>query len=240
VLWAAYDLHQRAWFYKELVFHQEPPLAVAKLIEEKSQDASEREMLIRADTQMWEKEPSARRGESIALEINRALHNAGLKVTLVPAKKDRTNGWARCHQYLDTRRLRPDGKGTGPYTRFFRANPQTGLGCPYAIETIPAQIHDDHAGKEWDLKKSSTDHAADAFRYELMDRPPLSVLPAALQPGRPHDRAVHHRTKQLLAAAIERANQQREELGGPLPTYAGGYPVTVDDDDQTLAGDVYG
>ncbi|MGH2626258.1 MAG: hypothetical protein ACRDHY_06355, partial [Anaerolineales bacterium] len=42
VLWAAYDLHQRAWFYRELVFHQEPPLAVATLIEEKCQDEAER------------------------------------------------------------------------------------------------------------------------------------------------------------------------------------------------------
>ncbi len=240
VLWAAYDTNQRAWFYRELLFHQEPPLAVAKLIEEKSQNAAEREMLIRADTNMWEKEPSSRRGDSIALEINRALHNAGLKVTLIQAKKDRMNGWARVHQYLDPRRARPDGHGHGPYARFFRANPQTGLGTPYAIDTIPAQVHDDHAGKEWDLKKSSTDHAADAFRYELMDRPPLSVLPVALEPGRSHDRQIGDRTRQLLARAIARAEQRDEELEGPLPTYAGSYPVTSEDDDPNLISDVYG
>lgn len=242
VEWAAYDLHQRAWFYKELVFHQEPPLAVAKLIEEKSTEAAEREMLIRADTQMWEKEPSGRRGDSIALEINRALHNAGLKVTLVPAKKDRTNGWARCHQYLDPRRPRPDGKGAGPYARFFRPNAQTGLGCPYAIEMIPAQVHDSHAGKEWDLKKSSTDHAADAFRYELMDRPPLSVVPVSLEPALPHQQVVHNRVKAKLLEAIERAQQggsEEEQLEGPLPTYAGDHQSTLERD-AGLVADVYG
>lgn len=238
--WAAYDLHQRAWFYKELVFHQEPPLAVARLIEEKSTDDAERQMLIRADTQMWEKEPSARRGESIATEMNRALHNHGLKVTLVPAKKDRMNGWARCHQYLDTRRPNPAGEGTGPYARFFRANPQTGLGCPYAIDTIPAQIHDDHEGKEWDLKKSSTDHGADAFRYELMDRPALSILPLALEPGRPHHRAIHEQVKRRLVEAIEHA-QMGQEFEGPLPTYAGSYPLTLEGpEDAEVVGDVYG
>lgn len=242
VEWAAYDLNQRAWFYKELVFHQEPPLAVAKLIEEKCQDEAERTMLIRADTQMWEKEPLGRRGDSIALEINRALHNAGLQVTLVPAKKDRANGWARVHQYLDPRRPRPDGKGTGPYARFFRANPQTGLGCPYAIEMLPAQIHDDHAGREWDLKKSATDHAADATRYELMDRPPLSVLPMALEPGRPHHRAIGERTRRILRAAIEQVEREQEQdlAEGSLPTYAGTYKVTADDEDAGLVGDVYG
>jgi hypothetical protein len=241
VEWAAYDLHQRAWFYRELVFHQEPPLAVAKLIEEKSTDDAERTILIRADTQMWEKEPSSRRGDSIALEINRALHNAGLKVTLVPAKKDRTNGWARVHQYLDPRRPRPDGKGQGPYARFFRANLQTGLGCPYAIETLPAQIHDDHAGREWDLKKSSTDHAADAVRYELMDRPPLSVLPLAEHPGQPHDRAIHARTKQLYLAAMARVERAPEDdAEGPMPTTLTGFNTTVEDDDPGLIAEVYG
>lgn len=240
VEWAAYDLHQRAWFYKELVFHQEPPLAVAKLIDEKSTDEAEREMLIRADTQMWEKEPSARRGDSIALEINRALHNAGLKVTLVPAKKDRMNGWARVHQYLDPRRARPEGTGTGPYARFFRAHPQTGLGCPYAIETIPAQVHSSVEGKEWDLKKSSSDHPADTVRYELMDRPALSVLPIALEPGRPHHRAVHERVKQRLLAAIEAQQQGQELLEGPIETFAGKYPVTAAEEDREIIGDVYG
>lgn len=240
VLWAAYDLHQRAWFYRELVFQQEPPLAVAKLIEEKCQDEAERTMLIRADTQMWEKEPSSRRGDSIALEINRALHNAGLQVTLVPAKKDRMNGWARVHQYLDPRRHRPDGKGTGPYARFFRANPHTGLGCPAAIQSLPAQIHDDHAGRESDLKKTAGDDCADAVRYELMGRPPLSVLPVAAEPGRPHDRAVHARTKQLLLAGLAHAAQQHEPDEGPMPTTLGGFPTTGEDDDPGLVADVYG
>lgn len=241
VLWAAYDLHPRAWFYRELVFHQEPPLAVAKLIEEKSQDALERELLIRADSQMWEKEPSSRRGESIATEINRELHRRGLKVTLIQAKKDRMNGWARCHEYLDPRRPRPDGNGAGPYVRFFRWNRHTGLGCPYAIETIPAQVHDNHAGREWDLKKSSTDHAADAFRYELMDRPPLSVLPVALEPVRPHHQAIHNRVKTKLLEAIQRAQLAREaeQFEGPLPTYAGDFQPTLDGD-PGLVADVYG
>lgn len=242
VEWAAYDVHQRAWFYKELVFRQEPPLGVAKLIEEKSATEAERQVLIRADSQMWEKEPSSRRGDSIALEINRALHNAGLKVTLVQAKKDRTNGWARVHQYLDPRRPRPDGKGRGPYARFFRANPRTGLGCPYAIETLPAQVHDTTAGREWDLKKGATDHAADAIRYELMDQPPLSVLPLEQQPGRPHHRAVHDRVRAKLLDAINRASQAeaQEVAHGALPTYAGTYKVTADEQDAGLVEDVYG
>lgn len=240
VEWAAYDMNQRAWFYKELIFQQEPPLAVAKLIEEKSTEEAEQTLLIRADTQMWEKEPSARRGESIATEINRALHKAHLKVTLVPAKKDRMNGWARLHQYLDPRRPRPEGTGNGPYARFFRANPQTGYGCPYAIDTLPAQVHDDHAGKEWDLKKSHTDHAADTVRYELMDRPALSVLPVELEVGRPHHRAVHDRVKQRLLEAIAQAQDRDQYSEEPTQTTVGGYPLTAEGEDQGLIGDVYG
>lgn len=239
VLWNAYDLHQRAWCYKELLFHQSSPLEVARMIEEKTTDEAERTMLIRADTQMWEKEPAKKRGESIATEINRELHRKGLKVTLIPAKKDRMNGWARTHQYLDPRRPRPDGEGHGPYLRFFRANPHTGLGCQYAIDTIPAQIHDDTEGKEWDLKKSPTDHAADAERYELMDRPPLSLLPVALEPGRSHHRAVHDRVKQRILEAIEQVQQQEQE--GELPVTAGRFPVTTEGgNDADLVGDVYG
>ena len=160
-----------------------------------------------------------------------------MAVGLVPAKKDRINGWARVHQYLDPRRPRPEGSGTGPYVRFFRANPHTGLGTPYAIDTIPAQVHD--PGKPGDLKKGATDHAADASRYELMDRPPLSVLPVALEPARPHHRAVHDHVKARLLRAIESAQQREEQLEGSLPTYAGGYQPTMDDD-AGLVEDVYG
>ncbi|MGH2404894.1 MAG: terminase large subunit domain-containing protein, partial [bacterium] len=241
LLICAYDPHGRPWAYKELVYQEETPLSLADLIAEQvlTEDA-ERRMLIRADTQMWEKD--TRKGLSIAEEVNRRLHNHHhLQVTLVQARKDRINGWARVHQYLDPRRKGPDGDGRGPWLRFFRSNPELpGYGCPYAIETIPAQIHDPL--KPGDLKKgkgeSATDHAADALRYELMDQPALTVMPLDEQPARPHHRAVHDRVKQRLLEAIQEHNAGAaadDELTG---SFAGELQALAPDDPKLLA-DLY-
>jgi len=241
LLIAAYDPHGRPWVYKELVYQEETPLSLADSIAEQllTEDA-ERRLLIRADTQMWEKD--TRKGLSIAEEVNRRLHSHHhLQVTLVQARKDRINGWARVHQYLDPRRKRPDGEGRGPWLRFFRPNPALpGYGCPYAIQTIPAQIHD--ALRPGDLKKGrsegATDHAADALRYELMDQPALTVVPLHEQPARPHHQAVHDRVRERLLEAIREHNTDaatEDDLGG---TFDGTLEGLAPDDPELIA-DLY-
>jgi hypothetical protein len=44
--------------------------------------------------------------------------------------------------------------------------------CPYTVRTIPALVSDSH--KPEDVDSDGEDHAADALRYFVMSRPPLS------------------------------------------------------------------
>lgn len=195
----AIDPHERIWAYKEIVLGKTSPKEWGRLIHEKCPLESEQRMCVWGDTQMWTQQPD--RGVSIADDINEALANVGSGIYLMPANKDRINGWARMHQYLDTRRPQPGG-GVGPWLRYFKHNPISGMGCPYAIETIPSQIHkDDNSG---DLKKGPTDHGCDGWRYLLMARPALSVLPDQLKAVPQHHRLIHLANQRVLNAMRDR------------------------------------
>jgi hypothetical protein len=85
-------------------------------------------MTIRGDSQMWTKQVGT--GVSIADEINDYFAQAGLAITLVQANKDRINGWARVHQFLDPRRPDPAGSGTSaPYLTVYDVEEETALGA---------------------------------------------------------------------------------------------------------------
>jgi hypothetical protein len=52
-------------------------------------------------------------------------------------------------------------------------------------------VHSDK--QDGDMKKQQNDHAADALRYLLMGREPLSILPRELSPGRTHRQKMRER-----------------------------------------------
>lgn len=182
-------------------------------------------MTIYGDTQMWT--PQAINGVSIADEINDELHIQGTQITLERANKDRINGWARVHSYLDTRRPQPEG-GTGPWLRAVRSQPETALGCPMLIQTIGAQTHDDKM--TGDMKKGANDHWVESVRYLLMSEDPLTPVPVVALTE--VERRKKHFTRRMETAWAEHAEHLAAEH--PAPDYP--VPVAGDDYGATLGG----
>lgn len=213
VLWASFDTYGRPTVYKELRFEESSPASVAEQIWARCTTEAERRMTIRGDTQMWTKQPD--KGVSIADEINDELAKLAGEgnpaPTLVQANKDRINGWARVHQFLDPRRPDPSGSGPpGPYLHVVDIDEDMpGWGCPYLIATIGAQVHSDQ--QDGDMKKQGNDHAVDALRYLLMGREPLSLIPRSLMPGKSHREKMREATRKLLAGAAAQLRQRRAE-----------------------------
>lgn len=218
VLWASFDTYGRPTCYKELRFDESSPTSVAEQIVARCTSDAERRMTIRGDTQMWTKQ--VKNGVSIADEINDTFVKLGVAITLVQANKDRINGWARVHQFLDVRRPDPAGSGKlQPYLRIVDVEDdipagETPLGCPYLISTIGAQVHSDK--QDGDMKKQGNDHAVDALRYLLMGREPLSVLPRELMPGKSHRERMREKTRKLLEGARERLRQMKQAEHGEV------------------------
>lgn len=230
VLLGAVDPHGRIWLYKELKFRRMSATAVGEKLADWLEHEAERQVTIVGDTQMWTTQPD--RGVSIADDINDALSRAGLRAALVPANKDRINGWMRVHQWLDTRRPDPeDSSRSAPFLRIFQPDPSRNLGCPYLIATIPAQTHDEK--KPGDLEKNSDDHALDTLRYMLMAREPLTQVPLEVRGYRTHRerlREAKRRTMKRLMAAQEQ-NQDVEGEMMPLADW--------DDENSEIWEDVW-
>lgn len=231
VEWSAFDAHGRGLVYKELKFNKEPPRSVAEMIIARCDTEAERRMTIYGDPSMWIKQVGS--GISIAEEINDVFAEHGVAIVLVRANNDRINGWMRVHQFLDVRRKSPDSKtGTGPYLRVVKPDDTTGLGCPYLISTIGAQMHSDK--QDGDMKKQSNDHAVDALRYLIMQREPLSVLPRELMPGKSHENRVKERTRKVIAQARKRKLERLGEFqeGAEIEDLPVGAGVGLDDEDD--------
>jgi phage terminase large subunit len=232
---ARFDQFGRGTVYKELVFRESSATEAAQQLWARLDQPAEYRMTIWGDSAMWTPQ-AAKGGVSIAEEFNAELtrlkDEAGLEhaPVLVQANKDRMNGWHRCHQFL---KIRPDPVAPGeesPWLMLVNDHPETGLGCPYLIETLPAQVHDDK--QNGDLKKGATDHGCDALRYLLIAREPIAQLPDHKKPAKPHHKRVHDRTRRLVLQAMKRANDEQLEaqdaIGGELP------PGVVDPNDEAL------
>lgn len=211
---ARFDQFGRAAVYKELIFKESSATEVAQQLWNRLEHPKEYSMSIYGDTQMWTPQ-AAKGGVSIAEEFNNEIQRLAVEAgmehgpTLIQANKDRKNGWHRCHQFLKPRKA-PDVDGaTAPWILFVNDDPDSGQGCPYLIETLPAQVHDDN--QTGDLKKGATDHACDALRYLLVAREPLSELPASDRPLQPHHKRVHERTRRLVMQALKRVNEEQLE-----------------------------
>jgi len=183
-------------WYKEITFYKTSPADVGQLLVAALETEQERAATIRGDTQMWIQNPST--GVSIAEEINNALFEAGYTATLVQANKDRVNGWARMAQFLDTRRLGPDGL---PWMTFTPA-------CENSISTIPTLVRDDK--NPLDIKDGQPDHWGDSCRYGVMGRPALPDIPLSLQPTASHEERVAQHTRQVMKRIVEKQRQMEE------------------------------
>lgn len=239
VEWVSWDPHGRGIVYKELKFNKEPPRSVAELIVAKCDNEAERRMTIYGDPSMWVKQAGT--GISIAEEINDTFAEMGVAILLAQANNGRLNGWMRVHQFLDVRRKSPEGKGkTGPYLRVMKYDAKTGLGCPYLIATIGAQMHSDK--QDGDMKKQTNDHGVDALRYVIVQREPLSILPRELTPGKTHENRVKERTRKLILEAKKRKLERLGEFDDgmeveDLPVAAGVDDEDGDDGDIVVLGE---
>ena len=202
VLIGAVDESERVVIYDELTFRRSSPYEVAGLIHERWPTVN---AIIEADPSM--RTPSIDTGVCIMDTINETLAELGSNIMVRSANRDRLNGWARVHQYFHVRQA-PDGMT--PWCRFAELDLETGIGCPELIKTIPAQVHNERM--TGDMEKGSTDHHADALRYMLMARPPLSIEP--VDERTTHGQKLHARTKEIMGKILERHNKGMDVADG--------------------------
>jgi hypothetical protein len=153
-LYGAYDGDGRCWVYRELDGTKVGQTEQAQRIVA----AEEGEYVIarHADTAMW-----AKVGESNTIAETYAEEG----VDLVPAVKDRLNGWARVQEYLGEmpacQHHRAMGWETCPRMHVFST-------CEDLIRTIPLALRDPKRPE--DVLKVAGDDWLDAVRYLLMGR----------------------------------------------------------------------
>jgi hypothetical protein len=86
-------------------------------------------------------------------------------VPLIPANKERVNGWKRLRDWLKPIEMIDPSTGKTYTTAKLRVFST----CVQTIEAIPAMIHDDHNPE--DVAEHDLDHIPDALRYWAMSRP---------------------------------------------------------------------
>lgn len=142
----------RVWTYKEFVGREKSPKEWARIIHDPARDKNPIDLNlfsdIYADPAMFNRETSG--GNPIADQMAEVWTQNGNK--LKRASNDRVGGWARMHDWLS---IAPDGL---PYWMIDES-------CSYLIETLPAQVHDDHNVE--DINTDGEDHAVDTARYHL-------------------------------------------------------------------------
>lgn len=242
LLTAAFDPFGRPFGLRELMFRKQSPREVAENIVAQCTWGGERKMTIRGDSAMWIRQVGT--GVSIADEINDVFGELDADITLVQANKNRINGWMRVHQFLDTRRPDPAGSGEKlPYQRILDTDPKAidgeRFGWPYFVSTIGAQMHSEKM--DGDMKKQNNDHGADADRYLLMGREPLSVLPRELRPHKTHGERIAAFRRKALAENRKRHDAARiaQEEAEPVSERIPGLDDD-DDDDDVIIGDGVG
>lgn len=119
---------------------------------------------------------------------------------MTEAENNRRSGWARCRQYLSFDQDPETAEITrAPMWQVFET-------CANLVRTLPALVHDEHDPEDVDTK--GEDHAPDAWRYGLMTRPPLTIVPLEVM-------ADEYREATMRAEHDER-NQRDTGYQGPL------------------------
>ncbi len=159
-LYGAYDGDGRCWVYRELDGTKVGQTEQAQRIVE----AEEGEDVIarHADTAMW-----AKVGETNTIAETYAEEG----VDLVPAVKDRLNGWSRVQEFLGEAPACQLHRGLG-----WEACPRLHVfsQCTNLIRTIPLAIRDPKRPE--DVRKVDGDDWLDAVRYLLMGRAGFSEM----------------------------------------------------------------
>lgn len=146
-LWAACTGEGKLYVFDEYTFNRTVVSEVAREIARRSQAWGVKPTYV-ADTQMWG--GADQTGEDMAETMAR------WKVPLVPANKDRVNGWARLRHWLADA---PDGR---PWVQ---VHPR----CTGLIRTLPQQQSEKHRPE--DVDSDGPDHHVDALRYVMSARP---------------------------------------------------------------------
>jgi len=152
--WAAFDPFGVRG-YKEFTFNELSASEAAEGIARRCTTDREQNAEIVADPTMWLPQ-AAKGGVSIAVEMDEWFADNGHGLRMVKGNNDRLLGWQRMKGYLRPVRKLNDGT-IGPYLRFLEYDDRSGLGCPYLLSTIGAQLYDDRMNG--DMKKGATDHA---------------------------------------------------------------------------------
>lgn len=161
-VWIAHLPDGTAIAFKEWVFTQRIPEDVARVLQEKSKGMKVVKTM--GDPMMWQE----RTGKSIAY----LLATSG--VSMIPANNDRENGWMALHSWLVS--TYNDGSGERPRLQFL--GPQhSGLGCPYAIRTLPSLQVKPERPSDITEGQGVEDHAADSLRYWASNWPAPSRMP---------------------------------------------------------------
>lgn len=149
-LWLAIAPDETVYVYRELYVTQMRAAELAQRIIELSR--GEDISYTFADPSMWSK--TGHEGES----IEETMRQNGL--LLDKADNDRLHGKQRVHDYLTL--LTSPGESPRSRLQFFE-------GCTHLIRTLPQLIYDEHRVE--DVDTDGEDHAYDALRYGLMQRP---------------------------------------------------------------------
>lgn len=111
----------------------------------------------------WVGDPSMNNKGSNGQSVLSMFKEVGLDIVL--GDNDRANGWAQMHSYLSW----SDAEGNWIKPPKFRVLHT----CPYALRTIPAQMHDKNKVNDM---AAGEDHACDAIRYGLMSCPSPATI----------------------------------------------------------------
>lgn len=110
-----------------------------------------------------EGEPVKISGAEIMLLKYQELTHVGLQ--LIRGNNDRIIGWGTVREYL---KKYSKGESVTAKLQVFRT-------CHELIRTLPSLVYDDYRVE--DLNTDGEDHAADALRYGIMSRPPVTTKP---------------------------------------------------------------
>jgi hypothetical protein len=210
ILFIAYNQHGQAFVYREITLEKATARQIAHALNAVAQTPRERVATMACDTQIWTKNPEANE-VSVAQMITAELDTLGCGITLAQASKDRINGWARVHEFLDPRRPNPETQEQEPWLRVFRHHTGSRYGCPNLIKTLPAQTHNDK--KPGDMKKNPTDHWVETLRYGLTRREQLPLIPDHLLPRQLHHQVIYSRTRQVLQKVLEQRQAEADAAG---------------------------
>jgi hypothetical protein len=155
-LWIAVDRQGFAYVYREKVQRKLLSREQARLVKEMTE--GEQIDYSVGDTSFWNR-------SKVDTNISPAEVFASEGVPLIPANKERVNGWKRLRDWLHPIEV------TDPVTgqKYTTARLRVFSTCIRTIEAIPAMIHDEKNPE--DVAEHELDHIPDALRYWAMSRP---------------------------------------------------------------------